>query len=149
MQVCPICRDSNPIPAWSPTHDSNVHKAVEVRTRYHQSCIQGWFTHLTKRGEYKMTDPCSKLEINTCLRDLFPVKHSSRSQIIDYLEHSVSFVNTFLFLHHDEDQPQENFGDSDSVHVHLRLPITNQPTRRRYNNLKLRKVTEYRLRIIK
>ena len=32
--------------------------------------------HLAKLGEEKMTDPCSKLEMNTCLRDLFPPKHS-------------------------------------------------------------------------
>ena len=76
IQVCPICRDSNPIPTWSPTHGSNVHKAGKVRARYHRSCIQGWLMHLAKQGEEKMTDPCSKLRINACLRDLFPTRHS-------------------------------------------------------------------------
>lgn len=75
-QVCPICRHSNPIPAWGPTYGSNVHKAGNVRARYHRSCIQGWLMHLAKLGEEKMKDPCSKLQINACLRDLFPAKHS-------------------------------------------------------------------------
>jgi len=75
-QVCPICRDVNPIPTWGPTYGSNVHKAGKVRSRYHRSCIQGWLMHLAKLDEEKMTDPCSKLEINTFLRDLFPPKHS-------------------------------------------------------------------------
>ena len=74
--MCPICRNSNPIPTWGPTHGSNVHQAGQVRARYHRSCIQGWLMHLAKLGAEKMTDPCSKLPINACLRDLFPVKHS-------------------------------------------------------------------------
>ena len=76
IQVCAICRNSNPIPEWGPNHGSNVHKAAKVRARYHRSCMQGWLMHLAKLGEEKMTDPCSKLEINACLRDLFPAKHS-------------------------------------------------------------------------
>ena len=75
-QVCPICRHSNPIPTWGPTYGSNVHKVGNVRARYHRSCIQGWLMHLAKLGEEKMKDPCTKLQINACLRDLFPPKHS-------------------------------------------------------------------------